>query len=298
MNWYEKHLGDWAKKTSHLTLVEEGAYNRLVDWCYAHERPLPPAMRDVCRAARCTTPQDRKTVERVVHEFFELHDDGWHQPRVDRTIAQYLREAPARNVKRASAKERQQRARERRVFFFEALRAVGVVPSIKATMAELDNLCKEHGVTPRVTGDVTRDERVTTHGNHPPTTINSATRCDVTSVTPSRAGSACRQMRIAGVQDVNPSHPTLLRLLEAGATEDELRYAAAEASAKRKGFAYALAVVEGRRNDAANQIGPGRPLEGRTSRAEDQVKALAPSVASKRSEAVLSPPFSTPEVLP
>lgn len=58
-------------------------------------------------------------------------------------------------------------------------------------------------------------------------------------------------MRTAGLGDVNPGHPTLLRLLEQGATADEFRGHAVEAVAKGKGFAWVLATLEGRRRDAA-----------------------------------------------
>lgn len=50
--------------------------------------------------------------------------------------------------------------------------------------------------------------------------------------------------------DMNPSHPKLLALLAAGLTDDEIVAAGHEAYSKGKGFAYALAVAEGRRRDA------------------------------------------------
>jgi len=58
-------------------------------------------------------------------------------------------------------------------------------------------------------------------------------------------------MRQAGLSDGNPSHPKLLALLAAGVTAQELADAAAEAVRRGKGFAYALAVAEGQRADAA-----------------------------------------------
>ncbi|WPB58616.1 hypothetical protein [Xylophilus sp. GOD-11R] len=64
-------------------------------------------------------------------------------------------------------------------------------------------------------------------------------------------GEACKAMKQAGLQAVNPSHPQLAALLGAGITLDELTVAAAEAAEKGKPFAYALATAEGRRRDAA-----------------------------------------------
>lgn len=68
---------------------------------------------------------------------------------------------------------------------------------------------------------------------------------------PTEAGSACLQMRAAQIQGVNPSHPKLLALLAAGVTPDEIGEVAREPKARGKGMAWVLAVVEGRRRDAA-----------------------------------------------
>ena len=68
-------------------------------------------------------------------------------------------------------------------------------------------------------------------------------------VTP--AGAACLAMKAAGMAQVSPSHPRLLSLLQAGVTAEELADVARDCVAIGKGFAYALATVEGRRRDAA-----------------------------------------------
>lgn len=58
-------------------------------------------------------------------------------------------------------------------------------------------------------------------------------------------------MKQAGMQAVNPSSPKLSKLLDAGITVAELAEAAADAVSRGKPFAYALAIAEGRRRDAA-----------------------------------------------
>jgi hypothetical protein len=68
---------------------------------------------------------------------------------------------------------------------------------------------------------------------------------------PTPAGEAAKAMRKAGLADTNPSHPTLLALLAAGLSVQELADAAGESVKRGKGFTYALAVAEGRRRDAA-----------------------------------------------
>lgn len=64
-------------------------------------------------------------------------------------------------------------------------------------------------------------------------------------------GLICKAMKSLGVADVNPGHPTLKTLLDAGATVDEFEGAALTAVKSKKGFAYALGVVKGTREDAA-----------------------------------------------
>jgi 8-oxo-dGTP pyrophosphatase MutT (NUDIX family) len=206
---------------------------------------------------------------------------------VDEEISRYVEREPERVAKKDAWRARQQRARERRVAMFLALRDVGVVPAFNSTMAALRQLMEEHGVTLDVTRDSERDPR----SNPQPTTNIRTTYVDVTRdvtthaeqpeeppIAPTRAGQACRAMRAAGMPDVNPSHPQLLRLLKAGVTDDELRMAAATAVAKHKPFAYALAIVEGQRNDAAS----AGPVAARQSAQTDVVEAWVPALASRR----------------
>jgi len=58
-------------------------------------------------------------------------------------------------------------------------------------------------------------------------------------------------MREAGLGGVNPGHPDLLALLDAGATDAEFAGAASTALAKGKGFAYALGTLKRQRAEAA-----------------------------------------------
>jgi hypothetical protein len=70
-------------------------------------------------------------------------------------------------------------------------------------------------------------------------------------------GQVCIAMKRAGIGDVNPSNQKLMALIEAGATVEEFTDAAAKAVKARKGFAYALGIVEGVRREAkdmADQI--------------------------------------------
>lgn len=70
---------------------------------------------------------------------------------------------------------------------------------------------------------------------------------------PTAYGLCSKAMRKAGLFDANPDHPEFRQLVEAGVSSDEFASAAAEAVSRGKGFAYALATVRGRREDAARK---------------------------------------------
>lgn len=88
MKFYKRFPGDITIKTGDLTLIEFGAYDRLLDHFYAKEQPIDPAR--VYIVARCQGPADRAAVDRVLAEFWTLTDDGWVQQRAEEMIAEAL----------------------------------------------------------------------------------------------------------------------------------------------------------------------------------------------------------------
>lgn len=75
------------------------------------------------------------------------------------------------------------------------------------------------------------------------------------SIQPSIAGSCCRSMVKNGISSCNPHHPTLLALIQAGATEQEFTAAARTAKERGKGsFNYVIGMVKSQREEAAALI--------------------------------------------
>lgn len=168
MNYYEHHIGDYAEAAAHLTFVEDAAYSRLIRKYYAQEKPLPADIKAVQRLVGARSKDERQAVESVLHEFFELQADGWHQARCDAEIALYHEKAPDREAKRENERERQRRTRERRKQIFDALRDIGVVPAFDAPMSQLNALLSQHNITLEsqpvtrdITQPVTRDDTAT-----------------------------------------------------------------------------------------------------------------------------------------
>ncbi len=169
MNYYERHLGDYARDTAHLSMLEHGAYNLLMDRYYATESGIPADQ--VHRAARARSRDEKAAVDAVLAEFFTLVDGAWRQRRCDAVISEYKEGEGDREAKRENAKERQRRARERRADLFSQLRSHGIVPDWDTSTAELHRALSRVTSQP-VTPPVTRDDTAT-HSPDPDTSRKS-----------------------------------------------------------------------------------------------------------------------------
>ncbi|AOY93816.1 hypothetical protein BKK79_19925 [Cupriavidus sp. USMAA2-4] len=86
MNFYKRYTGDYARDTVHLSMVEDGAYNRLMDFYYSTEKPLPGDRKAVYRIARATDKAEQKAVDSVLQQFFQGCIDGFRHKRIDAEI--------------------------------------------------------------------------------------------------------------------------------------------------------------------------------------------------------------------
>lgn len=84
MNYYRRHIGDYLRDTSHLTLLEHGVYTRLLDVYYTREAAIPAGQ--AARLIGARSKEDREAVDRVLGEFFDRVGDAWAQSRCDREI--------------------------------------------------------------------------------------------------------------------------------------------------------------------------------------------------------------------
>lgn len=111
MNNYPRHVGDYIRDTVGLSMLEEGAYTRLLDQYYARELPLPREKAQLYRLARATTAAERKAVDAVIAQFFLPSPDGHRQSRADRELAKwYERSESARQSAQRRWSERNAKA--------------------------------------------------------------------------------------------------------------------------------------------------------------------------------------------
>lgn len=87
MNYYPHHIGDYITATAHLTMVEDGAYRRLLDLYYSTEKALPTDRKAVYRLARARAKDEQQAVDVILDEFFEETNAGWAHSRCDEEIA-------------------------------------------------------------------------------------------------------------------------------------------------------------------------------------------------------------------
>ena len=87
MNYYARHLGDYAKDTHHLTLMEHGVLNLLLDRLYSSEKPF--SHKEAYQICRPTTKAEKQAVERVLTDYFVDTGSGFVNHRALREIEKY-----------------------------------------------------------------------------------------------------------------------------------------------------------------------------------------------------------------
>lgn len=86
MIFYRRFLGDYARDTRHLKMLDHGAYTLLTDFQYAREMAIP-SIEVAYRICGASTKREKKSVEFVLNEFFYLVQEGWRNKRVDEELS-------------------------------------------------------------------------------------------------------------------------------------------------------------------------------------------------------------------
>lgn len=223
MNYYQHHLGDYAKDTSHLTMLEHGAYRLLLDRHYGSEQGIPEDQ--AYRVSHARTRDERLAVDAVLKEFFVLNDGLWINKRaaLEIQIAQSKISASKANGKKGGRP------------------CESGMPKTKPKK-EPDGLSMGF------------DNRLENNLHQPPTTNNQTpsrsaplSDADLDLSKPSTAGAVCVSLRALGIKGINQMHPDFLQLLTDGAMLEEFIEAGRAATAKGAGFGYVVAIVKGRR---------------------------------------------------
>lgn len=221
MNFYKRYVGDIQRDTGHLSLAEFGAYDRLLDHYYATEHALPSDLDACCRISRAMSKDERKAVISILNQYFKLTDKGYEQKRAEKEITEAQ---PAMVSARLNG--------------------------IKGGRPRKDkNITQEkpNGFSNKNPSET----QLETSPEPEPYNPNELTHSKetLTSVEPTLAASVCLELKKLNYLDINPSHPRLLSMLNAGATLEEFVNAAQTVKVKK--FVYVMGAVEGMRKQAA-----------------------------------------------
>jgi uncharacterized protein YdaU (DUF1376 family) len=237
---YPHHIGDFDKATRHLTRIERSIYRDLIDLYYDTEQRLTLDLPMLCR--RICANELSTDVERALNEFFTKTDTGWYHHRCEMEIEAYR----ANNSQRAQAGKAS-----------AAAKALKKQRAINETSTSVERALNERTDFVEVSNNGASTNQST---NQP---INQSTnKGEVVAIgegnagedspPPKKSGAICMVLKSEGIAFVNPSHPGLLALIDAGADVGHFAEVAKACKAKGKAsFAYVLAMVEGQMKDAA-----------------------------------------------
>lgn len=93
MKFWPRYIGDWKKKTAHLSLLEKGCYSELLDHCYANEEPLPGQIDRIFAICGARTPIEQRAVEVVLKMFFVKNGEGFYNERAKEEIGKWKEKA-------------------------------------------------------------------------------------------------------------------------------------------------------------------------------------------------------------
>jgi uncharacterized protein YdaU (DUF1376 family) len=96
MHYYQFNIGDYAKSTKHLTLLEDLAYRRLLDIYYDTEKPLNTNVKQLARIAGMSAHTDEIT--NVLSDFFTETEEGFTQKKAACEIDLYQAKAVVARV--------------------------------------------------------------------------------------------------------------------------------------------------------------------------------------------------------
>lgn len=225
MNYYEHHLGDYAKQTSHLTMLEHGAYRLLLDRYYSTEEPIPKDQAH--RLARARSKDEKIAVDTVLNEFFKFKDGFYWNGRADEELTK------ARNRINAAQENGRRGGRPKKNPDETYKKPSGLFMGF-----ENDTQIKAHQ---------TPDTKY-----HLPDSSNNTHSIPSEVVGEISASSVCLLLREMGFNDTNSMHPDLLVALRCGAVKNDFVFAATEAKNRNKGFAYLLRIVVGNMGSRKN----------------------------------------------
>ena len=241
LNYFELYPGDYLRDTSRLTMLEHGAYLRLLMAYYGEEEPLPAAHGELFVIVSAVSAADKAAVVKVADRYFPVgEEDGLrHNSRADSEIAK--------------AQKRIRTARENGA----------------------KNKPKKHPAG-NPTGTPSGSTRRQTHSGealHTPHATRKAPTPDTSTASveiSKRAGELALALQAMGYSECSSGSPDVRLAAEQGVSVAELQ--AAAASKIGKPISYLVTRALGKRQDAAEIIS-GQPSTATAAKPADPAEA-------------------------
>lgn len=235
--WMPWYVGDYLADTMLLTTEQHGAYCLLLMACWKEGGSLPADDETLAAITKLPVPTWKKYRDKLL-QFFIVEEGTLHHKRVSLEVAKARGMVAQKSQagKKGAARRWQKDSKPN-----GESDGKPIADAMADPMAEpMRGQWRLDAPSPSpLQNPITNTQALTTDAREMPEGVNCL------------PGHACRAMREAGIDRVNPSHPDVLELCAAGATMQEFSDAAKEAREKGKHFAYALGIMKGRRADAA-----------------------------------------------
>ena len=109
MHYYKRNLGDYAKKTGRLTMLQHGAYTLLIDACY--DREVFPTLDQAIDWTWASSEAEIEAVKFVLSRFFTLDKEGQYVQ--DRILEELLHYHANADTNKRIAIEREAKRKEK-----------------------------------------------------------------------------------------------------------------------------------------------------------------------------------------
>jgi uncharacterized protein YdaU (DUF1376 family) len=269
LNYWPRWISAIKKRTATLSLMQMGAYDRLLDHYYAEEQPLPGTLDECYRIVSATSNAEKEAVRFVLAKFFVLADGQYRNERADEELVIGLKKIAAAQ---ANGKTGGRPAgSKKKPSGLPNGNPVGTHQAGQSEPTAKALYLHQHQ-------DYTEDLPVPGGGDENLESI-------VGKVQPTAAGAVCIALKEIGISRTNPGHPTLLALLEAGASMAEFVGAGVQAAGKDDPFAYVLTVVKKERERAAKLVLHRGALPNKQQALEQRNRSVADEWATQTGEA-------------
>ncbi len=232
MNYFELYPGDYLKATQRLTLLEHGAYLRLLMAYYGEEQPLPADLGELYVTVSAITAADKAAVRKVADRFFPVSDDGLrHNGRADDEIAKAQKRIATAKANGAKGGRKANPEETQRVTQRDTQPLTHSGEALHAPHASSTNEPSIHTPPTAAGSDSPADRygRFEGHGDIPNTTPNPVARF---AIALTHAGFPCTSF-----------NPDLVAYVQSGGTVEHLQQCAGLDACRDKPASYAIRIA-------------------------------------------------------